>query len=197
MSLPQRGEVSSRTSVEHFNQLYSDAFDPWDYASSDYEQRKYRQTLDLLPAQTGRTLELGCSIGVFTQLLAPRCESLLAIDFSPAAVDRARQRLAAHSHVEIVCAALPEATPPGPFDTIVCAELLYYWSPALVVDGLRKSEAALAPGGSLLAVHWRGKDPRRELAGDDVHQLLLDETRLRWQAGDQTPDYLIDLWSAE
>ena len=62
--------------------------------------------------------------------------------------------------------------PEGPFETIVCAEILYYWSPDLVREGLRRIEAALAPGGTLLAVHWRGRDPRRELNGDDVHRIL-------------------------
>ena len=38
-------------------------------------------------------------------------------------------------------------------------------------------EAALAPGGTLLAVHWRHPDPRRELTGDDVHAIL-DEAHL-------------------
>jgi len=34
--------------------------------TSSYEQRKYRHTLEYLPERTGRTLELGCSVGVFT-----------------------------------------------------------------------------------------------------------------------------------
>ncbi len=91
---------------------------------------------------------------------------------------------------------LPEQTPGGPFETIVCAEILYYWSPALVREGLGRMERALAPGGTLLAVHWRGRDPRRELNGDDVHRILRTETRLRWQAGAQAPEYLLDRWVA-
>ena len=57
-------------------------------------------------------------------------------------------------------------------------------------------ESALAPGGTLLAVHWRGSDPRRELDGDDVHRILRGETRLHWEAGEATADYLLDRWSA-
>ena len=68
--------------------------------------------------------------------------------------------------------------PDGPFDTIVCAEILYYWSADAGRDGLRRIEAALAPGGTLLAVHWRHPDPRRELTGDDVHAIIDAETRL-------------------
>jgi SAM-dependent methyltransferase len=185
-----------RASVEHFERLARDSVDPWDYETSAYEQAKYRRTLAALPKQTGRTLELGCSIGVFTAMLAPRCESLLAVDFSPTALERAGHRLAGTANVELAERRLPEQTPPGPFETIVCAEILYYWSPALVREGLERIERALAPGGTLVAVHWRGSDPRRELNGDDVHRILRGEAQLRWQGGAQAPDYLLDRWVA-
>jgi cyclopropane fatty-acyl-phospholipid synthase-like methyltransferase len=181
-----------RAPVEHFERLAREAEDPWDYATSDYEQRKYRRTLDYLPEHPGRTLELGCSVGVFTAMLAPRVSSLLAVDFSPTALERARRRVESFDQVEVRRAKLPEETPAGPFDTIVCAEILYYWSPELVRDGLRRIEAALEPGGTLLLVHWRHSDPRRELTGDDVHAILDAETRLAADARYSTPDYLLD-----
>jgi SAM-dependent methyltransferase len=185
-----------RAPAEHFERLAAESEDPWDYATSPYEQAKYGRTLAALPERTGRTLELGCSVGVFTGMLAPRCESLLAVDFSPTALGRAADRLAAAANVELACQTLPEQTPEGPFETIVCAEVLYYWSPSLVRYGLARMENALAPGGLLLAVHWRGADRRRELAGDDVHRILRGETRLRWEAGEANESYLLDLWSA-
>jgi cyclopropane fatty-acyl-phospholipid synthase-like methyltransferase len=185
-----------RAPVEHFERLAAESADPWDYATSAYEQDKYRRTLEALPERPGRALELGCSVGVFTAMLAPRCESLLAVDFSPTALIHARARVERTPNVEIERRILPEQTPEGPFETIVCAEVLYYWSPALVRYGLARMETALSPGGVLLAVHWRGSDPRRELCGDDVHRILRNETRLRWEAGEETPDYLLDRWSA-
>ncbi len=185
-----------RAPVEHFERLARDSADPWHYETSAYEQAKYRRTLAALPQRTGRTLELGCSVGVFTAMLAPRCESLLAVDFSPTALEHARRRLEGVAGVELAERRLPEGTPAGPFETIVCAEVLYYWSAALVGEGLRRIEAALAPGGLLVAVHWRGSDPRRELDGDDVHRILREESRLLWRGGARTPDYLLDRWVA-
>jgi SAM-dependent methyltransferase len=181
-----------RAPVEHFERLARESEDPWDYATSAYEQRKYRRTLDYLPERTGRTLELGCSIGVFTAMLAPRCDSLLAVDFSPTAVERARRRVADAHQVQVLRRRLPEEMPEGPFDTIVCAELLYYWSAPLVSLGVRRMEAALAPAGTLLAVHWRHPDPRRELTGDDVHAIIDAEARLESEARFATADYLLD-----
>ena len=186
--------VSDRAPVEHFERLAREREDPWDYATSDYEQAKYRRTLAALPAESGRTLELGCSVGVFTALLAPRCDSLLAVDFSPTAVERARARVADAGNVEVRQALLPEETPDGPFATIVCSEVLYYWSAALVLEGLRRIEAELAPGGTFLAVHWRPGDPRRELDGDAVHAILSEHSRLQWLQGEVGDEYLLDVW---
>jgi SAM-dependent methyltransferase len=181
-----------RAPVEHFERLARESEDPWDYATSHYEQRKYRCTLEYLPERTGRTLELGCSVGVFTAMLAPRCDGLVAVDFSPTALARARAGLGEVAEVEFLRRRLPEQMPRGPFDTIVCAEVLYYWSAELVREGLRRMEAELAPGGTLLAVHWRHPDPRRELTGDDVQEIIDTETRLAPDARFATADYLLD-----
>jgi SAM-dependent methyltransferase len=186
-----------RAPVEHFERLARESADPWDYATSEYEQGKYRATLDHLPERTGRTLELGCSVGVFTAMLAPRCDHLVAVDFSPTALARAAVRLDGAANVELLRRRLPEEMPVGPFETIVCAEVLYYWSAALVEEGVARIEAALAPGGTLLAVHWRHPDTRRELIGDDVHAILDEATSLVLDASQTTPDYLLDRWRAQ
>jgi SAM-dependent methyltransferase len=183
-----------RAPAEHFERLARESADPWSYETSEYEQEKYRRTLAYVPDPAGRALELGCSIGVFTAMLAPRCESLLAVDFSPTALGRARRRLAGFDHVELRTATLPEETPAGTFTTVVCSEILYYWSPRLVAIGLQRIEAVLARGGTFVAAHWRHGDPRRELDGDGIHAILRRQTRLRYVGGESTPDYLIESW---
>jgi SAM-dependent methyltransferase len=183
-----------RAPAEHFERLARGSNDPWDYASSAYEQAKYRLTLAHLPEQIDSALELGCSVGVFTAMLAPRCGRLLAVDFSPTALAHARERVGDRAGVELRRAVLPEETPPGPFSAIVCSEILYYWSPDLVRDGLRLIESALAPGGSLVAVHWRHGDPRRELDGDAVHAILRQEARLFHRGHESSEDFLLDSW---
>jgi SAM-dependent methyltransferase len=188
------GRARDRAPVEHFERLARDSEDPWDYATSAYEQAKYRTTLAHLPERPGRTLELGCSVGVFTAMLAPRTSHLVAVDFSPTALERAAERLAGAENVELLCRKLPEEMPAGPFETIVCAEVLYYWSAELVQQGVARMEAALASGGTLLAVHWRHPDPRRELTGDDVHAIVDESTSLVLDASRTTPDYLLDRW---
>ncbi len=186
-----------RAPVAHFERLARASEDPWSYASSDYEQAKYRRTLAELPEQIDSGLELGCSVGVFTAMLAPRCRSLLAVDFSPTSLAHAARRLQGRDNVELRRAQLPEETPAGPFDAIVCSEILYYWSPQLVSAGLRRIEAELTPGGTLVAVHWRRGDPRRELDGDGVHAILRRDAKLAHRGGEATDEFLLDRWVRE
>ena len=104
-------------------------------------------------AATPPALELGCSIGVLSERLAARCDALLGRRRRRGAARRARaQRVPARDASS--ARELPEEFPAGPFDLIVCSEVLYY------LDALRRATLdatarALAPGGSLLAVHWR------------------------------------------
>lgn len=183
-----------RAPVRHFERLARASSDPWDYATSPYEQAKYRLTLAHLPDRIDSALELGCSVGVFTAMLAPRCGLWLAVDFSPTSLEHARGRLRDFPTVELRRATLPEQTPSGRFSAIVCSEILYYWTPDLVRDGLRRLESALAPGGTMVAVHWRGRDPRRELDGDAVHSILRAEAELTHRGGESYEDFLLDSW---
>jgi SAM-dependent methyltransferase len=183
-----------RAPVEHFERLARASSDPWEYATSPYEQAKYRRTLAHLPERIESALELGCSVGVFTAMLAPRCDRLLAVDFSPTALAHASKRVGDCADVELRQAVLPEETPRGPFSAIVCSEILYYWGPELVRKGLRRIEAALAPGGTLVTVHWRRSDPRRELDGDAVHAILRAETRLLHRGRESSEEFLLDSW---
>jgi SAM-dependent methyltransferase len=178
-----------------FEDLYQRDADPWRFATSAYERQKYERTLAALgPADRRfrRALEAGCSIGVFTALLAPRCDELLALDASPTAVLRARERVGDFEHVRVMQRTLPEELPSGPFDLIVCSEILYYWSADLLRELLDALEAELAPGGSLLAVHWRPVTETYPLRGDDVHRILAERTTLVHGFGERAERYLID-----
>ena len=164
----------------YFSLLYAANNDPWGYESREYERRKYETTLNALKGMRyARALEVGCSIGVFTAMLAERVDYLLAIDVAPAAVRRARSRLGNLQNVEVTRAALPEWSPPGPFDLIVCSEVLYYLSETALLRSLRTLECSLTPTGSIVAVHRRGKGRSSPLHGDTVHELLLRHTTLR------------------
>jgi peptidoglycan/xylan/chitin deacetylase (PgdA/CDA1 family) len=133
--------------------------DPWQYGSA-YEQRKYEETLALLPRRIRSALEVGCAEGVFTQMLAERVDRLTAVDISPTAIARARARSANLGNVEFLQLDLFSSEPfdgddlEGRFDVVVCGEVLYY-APDLAAlrRGLKRLIQALKPGGSLVVVH--------------------------------------------
>jgi SAM-dependent methyltransferase len=187
--------VRERLSREYFEKLYAESPDPWGFETSPYERRKYERTLDVLGRRRYRhALEVGCSIGVFTAMLAPLCDELLAVDVSEKAIATAKERLAGFPHVRIEVRTLPEETPEESFDLVVASEVLYYWPEDVMLAALRRFEDVLAPGGTLLAVHWRKETKTYPLQGDEVHELLVEHTRLANTTTIVEPEYRLDLF---
>ena len=187
--------MNERLGRDYFEGLYAESGDPWDFETSEYEQKKYARTLAVLGGRTfRRALEAGASIGVFTEMLADRCDELLAVDVSERAVAEARRRLSGRGHVRVERRTLPEEMPDGPFDLIVASEVLYYFPREEMLALLQGFERELARGGTLLAVHWRRETKTYPLQGDEVHELLAQNTRLRNTETIVEPDYRLDLF---
>lgn len=187
--------MRERLGREYFDELYARSRDPWGFETSEYERNKYERTLSVLAQRRyRRALEVGCSIGVFTAMLTPLCDELLAVDVSEAAVTVARQRLADFPNVRLELRSMPEETPQGPFDLVVASEVMYYWPEDVMLWALGRFEEVLAPGGSLLAVHWRKETKTYPLQGDEVHDLLLGHTRLANTTTIVEPEYRLDLF---
>jgi peptidoglycan/xylan/chitin deacetylase (PgdA/CDA1 family) len=128
--------------------------DPWAYGSP-YEQLKYRRTLSLLPAgPIGRAMELACSEGRFTEMLAPRVGQLIASDISQTALDRAQRRCVAQSNVEYRRLDLFDDALPRDLDLVVCSEVLYDLADRRELARVAARLAdSLVPGGHLLSAH--------------------------------------------
>jgi SAM-dependent methyltransferase len=173
-----------RVGREFFEHLYAHCEDPWEFATSDYEREKYADTLAVLGDERfDRGLEVGCSIGVFTEQLADRCDELMGIDVSERALARARERLRGRGGVSLERMTFPEEMPPGPWDLVVCSEILYYLDADAFALALERLRAALGAGATVLAVHWRPPTKTYPLRGDEVHDRLRAELR-PWHAFD-------------
>ena len=144
--------------IDHFVGMYEAKTDPWDNASKWSDQRKYAVTMaSLLRPRYGRAYEPGCAVGLLTRQLAPRCDELLAVDAVPEAVRQAAEAVSEFAHVTVEQAILPADLPAGTFDLIVVGDLLYYLSAGdleALLDGLLER---LAPGGEIVAVHYRDR----------------------------------------
>lgn len=156
----------------------------------------------MLPPAVERGLELGPGTGEFLPLMAHRCRDVVALDASPAMLERARERCreAGLDNVSLRCGELPalghplrDAALAEPFDVIVLAMVLHHVPDPRAL--LARATALLADGGVLLVAElcphtqdwveeacgdvWRGFDPE-QLSGwtnalgldDDARQFL-------------------------
>jgi SAM-dependent methyltransferase len=180
----------------YFRGLYASSADPYGLAERWYEARKYAVTVALLPRKRyGAAFEPGCSVGVLTAMLAPRCDSLLACDAVPGAVASARARTAELPGVRVERRAIPAEWPPQSFDLIVFSELLYYFGDADLDEVLRLGIGALRPGGQVIAVHWRHPAPDHPRTGDEVHQQLAAHAGLARLAQYRDPDFTAEVYA--
>ena len=174
------------TSPAFFEEKYRRDPDPWSFNSSTYELERYSTLLRALEGRRyGRAFEPGCSVGVLTERLAGISALVEAIDCSETAVNSARERCAAMSHVRVNVGSLPDDIPGGKFDLLVLSEIGYYFSGAdwrMVTDRLMSS---LQPGGTLLAAHWLGHSPEHLMHGDTVHSMLRARTGLLLECGER------------
>lgn len=189
----------------YFDATYARRDDPWGFTDRPYEARKRALTLASLPdARYARALEIGCSIGVLTAELAPRCDALTATDVADAALERARARLSGADHVRLVRGALggdgEDALPRGPFDLVVLSEVGYYLAWGDLTAALPDLLGRLSRGGSVLACHWRHPVEDYPLPGDAVHRALAraaQDAGLTHVVEHREADLLLDVWSRD
>jgi SAM-dependent methyltransferase len=122
-------EGISRKMQEHYQNVW-EAGNAWDFETSEYEKQRYSYLLDKIKDRHyGRVLEIGCGSGCFTNLLTAIADRVVAVDIAPAAIERARRRVAGGGPgtVEFRVADIMEhdSTPGAPWDLVVLTETIY------------------------------------------------------------------------
>ncbi|MBW4625563.1 MAG: haloacid dehalogenase-like hydrolase [Brasilonema octagenarum HA4186-MV1] len=183
--------------ASYFETLYGTNPDPWKFETSEYENKKYTATIAALPKQRYHSgFEIGGSIGVLTEKLAQRCDSLLSVDVSRIAQNKAIQRCQHLPQVRFEIMCLPQEYPDEMFDLTVVSEVGYYWC----WEDLKKAQQCilkhLEPGGHLLLVHWTQYARDYPLNGDQVHDSFFDltPTHLRHLKGKREAEYRLDVF---
>jgi len=185
---------TNKIDKQYFDNLYAASTDPWDFAASPYEQEKYQHTITSLAGrQFDRGLELGCSIGILTELLSAQCGSILGVDISEQPVAIARERLKDRSNIDFTVLQIPQQFPGGKFNLIVVSEVAYYLSN----DDLQLSRElifeSLTEGGTLCLVHWRTQIEGCMFNGDEVNEYFLQEPGIRQTYQSINDKYRIDV----
>lgn len=185
------------TPRSYFEELYGRDDDPWGFATSFYETRKYAVTVACLPEDHYQSaFEPGCSIGVLTERLAGRCDTLLAVDLMEGVVGSARSRTARWAGVTVERRTLPDEWPDGPFDLLVLSELCYYFDEPVLRGMLATATRSLRPGATVVAVHWRGPTDY-PLTGDQAHRVLAETAGLDRVVQHWEETFALDVWRYE
>jgi len=138
--------------------------DPWGYLSQARQRERLSRAAQMLEearrgAHFGKAIEIGCAEGAFTELLAPICESLLAVDFSTLALARAKERCRRWAHVHCEIWDLRRDQAPGRFDLVVLMDVLeFFYRPNELRAAREKIVDLLVPDGYLLVTCTRGNE---------------------------------------
>jgi O-antigen/teichoic acid export membrane protein/SAM-dependent methyltransferase len=192
---------SSERSRKAVKRLYIDQEDPFGF-NRELEQFRFERAIDFVRrAGNGtrfpRVFEIGCAEGMFTRFLAPYAESLVAVDLSPIAVERAQRACGDLANVQFSEWDVRRDPIKGPFDLIVATGVLeYILRPSTLRDTKDRIAAGLSPRGYLLLGNtvtiediestWIGKklirgalvndffanDPRFEVIASSVDQCV-------------------------
>ena len=186
--------MTDRELLDHYEEWFRSDPDPWKFESSEYEATKRAATVEACGAEAGRrVLELGAANGVLAEALLPLAAELVAVEGVPAAAALARGRLEGHDGAAVVEGLIPADVPGGPFDLVVASEILYYLDAEAYAATLAALPAWLAPGGRIVAVHWRPAGPERPRTAADVHRDLATHPGLRLTTTADTDDYRLSV----
>lgn len=190
-------EEKKSLGTDYFQKVYAANDDPWDFETSEYEAGKYAATLQALPrSMYDNALEIGCSIGVLTKLLAKRCKQLLATDVSEQALKQARERCKDLKNVTFQKAGFPKDLPADKFDLIMVSEVAYYLSPSDWEYGMNLLYTLLQPSANIVLVHWLPEVHDYPQTGDEVHDSFAKfmNGQMKNVFNSRAENYRIDVW---
>ena len=190
-----------------FDSIFSETQDPWETTTSAAEAERFAVTFATLDAagveRFSSAVELGCAEGIFSERIAPRCDELLALDFSEVALNRARARLAGHSGITFRRWDMRNESLSGTYDLVIAMGVLTsLYRPG---DVRRISESvvhAMKPGGYLLfsdvrqstvfETSWWGRYLLR--GGEQIRRLLTANAELEKLRSAETASHVFALY---
>lgn len=191
--------MSEKKSLDekYFADVYAANDDPWDFATSEYEAKKYAATIESLPRKKYKNVfEIGCSIGALTEKLTAKCEKILAVDVSEKALAQAIERCAKLSNITFRKMSVPREFPAEKFDLILISEVGYYLAPEDWQTAMNKAFAHLTENGQIALVHWLPTVHDYPQTGDEVHDSFAEFAAGKMQNlhRSREENYRIDVW---
>jgi ubiquinone/menaquinone biosynthesis C-methylase UbiE len=148
-------ERASNASIqaEFFEELHRGAEEPFSYSTRAVERLRHEWIVgQVARVASGVVLDLGCSRGQLTAMLAELPIALVAVDVAPCALIAASERVPQHGARFAAGNALALPVASGQVDVVVAADGIYSWNlEALDRDRcLSEIHRVLAPSGRVL-----------------------------------------------
>jgi len=177
----------------YFEAMYEADPDPWRFRTSAYEAAKYSETVAAIADRRYRSaVEVGCSIGVLSQRIAPLCDAFLGLDIVEAPLVEARARCRDLSQARFQRMAVPGDWPAARFDLILLSEVLYFLGPEDIAATAAHVRRSLLPGGRVLLVNWIG-EPEPPQPGDASAEAFIRAAGLPVARQERADRYRLDL----
>ena len=183
---------------DYFAKIYAEEDDPWGFETRAYEAEKYARTIASLPRERyRRCFEVGCSIGVLSEMLLGRCDELVATEINERALTRALERNGKYQRGQFLKMNFPDEVPEGTFDLVVLSEVAYYWAEdSFALAQKLITEQLLEVGGDLMLVHYTPEATDYPMTGDEVHERWLG-AGLTHLEGYRADEYRLDVLRRE
>ena len=121
-------------------------------------------TVEKLIFPTDEILECACGTGLLTGVIAPRCKSLIATDFSAKMLKRAKNKYGKYGNVKFEQAdILSLAYPSGSFDAVVAANVIHLLDEPY--KALLELERVCKPGGRIIVPTYMNRTEKGKTNG--------------------------------
>lgn len=147
--------------LHEFEHKYRKHGDYFGYESKPYEKLKYARTLELMKqwrSGTESALEIGCSVGVFTAMIAPEFAHVTAVDIAGEALELTRKQVKDAENVACIQSDLLSLKPDRQYDVVFCAEMLMYIREKDGAEACRVLDGCLKPGGIIIEVSQQDRE---------------------------------------
>lgn len=150
----------------------------FDHAGWSHNSHYHPYLLRHLPDRPKTALDVGCGTGVFSRLLATRCEHVTGIDLSGEMIRLARERSVGIQNIHYEQADMLDYLQPSrTFEVIASIATLHHLSLETILPRLRE---ALQPGGVLLVLDLYTPENRPDLFLSGLTGMIASRFYQRW-----------------
>ncbi len=121
--------------------------------------KRLKEVVEIQISSDDEVLECACGTGLLTEVVAPRCKSITATDFSPKMLSQTEKKCRRYSNVTVKSADILNLDfPDESFDTVIAANVIHLLDEPL--KALRELDRVCRKDGKLIIPTYMNKDSK-------------------------------------